>query len=70
VSAGISSVALYAASPCPVDLVAKFAGGNVKFEQINLDSVGELLTYNVSFASGNLPDQVSILDNNVELHGP
>ena len=69
VSPGVSRIAIYANSPKLIKLVAKFEGGTSDFEQINLESSGDLYTYMISFPSLDFPECISILANDVELPG-
>jgi hypothetical protein len=69
VSSDVPRIAIYANSPKLMKLVAKFEGGTSNFEQIELESSGGLYTYEASFATLDLPAQVSILSNGVELPG-
>ena len=69
VSLGVSRIAVYANSPKSIKLVAKFEGGTSDFEQINLESSGDLYTYKTSFPSSDIPERISILANGIELPG-
>ncbi|KAG0646377.1 putative galactinol-sucrose galactosyltransferase 2 [Hyphodiscus hymeniophilus] len=64
-----SSIAVYASSPELINLVAKFEGGASNFEQLDLDSSGNLYTYKLSFLSSDFPKSISVFANGVELEG-
>jgi hypothetical protein len=67
VSPGVSRISIYANSPKLIKLVAKFEGGTLDFEQIDLESSGDLYTYKASFPSSDFPQRISILANGVQL---
>jgi len=69
VSSGVSRIAVYANSPKLIKLVARFEGGTSDFEQIDLESSGDLYTYKTSFPSSDFPERISILANGFELPG-
>ncbi|KAF8850839.1 glycoside hydrolase [Acephala macrosclerotiorum] len=66
---GAPRIAIYANSPKLVKLVANFEGGTSHFEQIDLESSGDLYTYKASFPSSDFPEHISILANGVQLPG-
>ncbi|CZR67868.1 uncharacterized protein PAC_17767 [Phialocephala subalpina] len=66
---GASRIAVYANSPKLVKLVANFEGGTSDFEQIDLESSGDLYTYKTSFPSSDFPEHISVLANGVQLTG-
>ncbi|PMD33381.1 glycoside hydrolase family 36 protein [Hyaloscypha variabilis F] len=69
VSLGVSRIVVYANSPKLIKLVAKFEGGTSDFEQVDLESSGNLYTYKTSFSSSDFPEHISILANGVQLQG-
>jgi hypothetical protein len=69
VSPRVSRIAVYANSPKPIKLVAKFEGGTSDFEQVDLESSGALYTYKTSFSCSDFPEHISILANGVQLPG-
>jgi hypothetical protein len=64
---GVAKIAVYATTPHPAELEARFTGGVAKFEKIMLDSTADLLTYAVYFVSGEAPEEICIVANGVEL---
>ena len=64
---GVAKVAVYATTPHPADLEARFTGGSAKFDEINLDSTTDLFTYAVHFNGGKVPEDICVVANGVEL---
>lgn len=69
ISPSVSRISVYATSSELYKLVAKFAGGTLDFEQINITASADLNTYKASFTYLNLPEHISILVDGVELPG-
>jgi hypothetical protein len=66
---GVAKVAVYATTPNPADIEARFPDGTAKFQQIGLQSTAGLRTYVVYFENSKLPEEISIFVDGVTLAG-